>query len=145
MTFIVQPEGVKMSRVTVLGLAITLAASALLSQTAAGDEVRHIVFPSALIGTWAQTAEQCTAKDKSNIHIDNAKYGDGAGSCDVGWIVETAVPHGSNYAVHATCTSASLPAKTQVVNILIRPQGDDQALMGRSFEDLKTYQRCPAG
>jgi len=130
-----------MNRVTVLAVA----ASALLSQAAAGDEIRHTAFPSALIGTWAQTAEQCAAKDKSNIHIETAKYGDGAGNCDVGWIVETAAPHGSNYAVHATCTSASIPAKTQIVNILIRPQGNDKASMGRSFEDLKTYQRCPAG
>jgi hypothetical protein len=138
-----------MNRVTVLGLAasltISLAGSALLSRAAVGDEVRHTTFESALIGTWAQTAEQCTANDKSNIHIDSAKYGDGAGSCAVGWIVETAAPHGNtNYAVHATCTSASIPPKTQVVNILIRPQDKDHALMGRSFDGLKTYQRCPA-
>src|SRR5271156_6215956 len=105
-----------MNRVTVLGLAasltISLAGSALLSRAAVGDEVRHTTFESALIGTWAQTAEQCTANDKSNIHIDSAKYGDGAGSCAVGWIVETAAPHGNtNYAVHATCTSASIPPK----------------------------------
>jgi hypothetical protein len=151
--FVFQREGLKMNRVTVLGLAasltvslaVPLAVSALLSETAAADEVRHIMFASALIGTWAQTAEQCAANDKSNIHIEGAKYGDGAGSCDVGWIVETAAPHGTNYAVHATCTSASLPPKTQVVNILIRPKDQDHALMGRSFEDLKTYQRCPAG
>jgi hypothetical protein len=45
--------------------------------------------------------------------------------------------------VHALCTSASLPEKTQTVNIIVRPLGDDRASMGRSFEDLKTYQRCP--
>jgi hypothetical protein len=132
-----------MKRTTVLGLTVTL--TAFLSQSAVGDEIRHTVFPSDLIGTWAQTAEECAAKDKSNIHIDGAQYGDGAGSCDVGWIVETASPKGPNYAVHAKCTSASLPPKTQIVNILIRPQDKDHALMGRSFEDLKTYQRCPAG
>jgi hypothetical protein len=133
-----------MKRVTVLGLTVSLAVLALLSRAAVGDEVRHTTFESALIGTWAQTDEQCTAKDKSNIHIESAKYGDGAGSCDVQWIVETAAPHGTNYAVHALCTSASIPPKTQVVNILIRPQDKDHALMGRSFEDLKAYERCPA-
>ena len=134
-----------MKRVTVLGLAASLAASAFLPQTAAGDEIRHLEFPSDLIGTWAQTDEQCTAKDKSNIRIDTAKYGDGAGSCDVGWIVETASPQGSNYAVHAQCASASIPPQTQIVNIIIRRQDKDHASMGRSFDNLKTYKRCPAG
>jgi hypothetical protein len=51
---------------------------------------------------------------------------------------------GSNYAVHALCTSASSPAKTQIVNIIVRPQGDDRVSMGRSFKDLENYLRCPA-
>jgi hypothetical protein len=97
-----------------------------------------------MMGTWAQTAEQCTAKDKSNIVIETAKYDDASGSCDVRWIVETAGSQGPNYAGHALCTSALDSAKTEVVNIIIRPQGNDRASMGRSFEDLKTYQRCPA-
>jgi hypothetical protein len=117
----------------------------LLSRVAAGDEIRHTTFPSAMIGTWGQTAEQCTAKDKSNVLIEAAKYGDAAGSCAVRWIVETAGSRGTNYAVHALCTSASDSSKTQIVDIIIRPQSKDHASMGRSFEDLKTYQRCPAG
>ncbi len=128
-----------MSRITVL----VIATSALLSQGAAADEIRHTTFPSAMIGTWAESGEQCAAKDKSNIRIEAAKYSDGAGSCDVRWIVQTAGLRGPNYAVHALCTSASDPAKTQVVNIIIRPDGNDGAAMGRSFEDMKTYRRCP--
>jgi hypothetical protein len=96
-----------------------------------------------MLGTWAETAERCTAKDKSNVVIAPAKYGDGAGSCAVRFIVETSGSAGPNYAVHALCTSASLPEKTQIVNIVVRPLGQDRAAMGRSFEDLKTYQRCP--
>jgi hypothetical protein len=34
-------------------------------------------------------------------------------------------------------------AKTQIKNIIVRPLGPDRAAMGRSFEDLKNYQRCP--
>ena len=97
-----------------------------------------------MIGTWAQTAEQCAAKDKSNILIEASKYGDASGSCDVRWIVETAGSLGVNYAVHALCTSASNSDKTQVVNIIIRPQNDGRMSMGRSFEDLKAYQHCPS-
>jgi hypothetical protein len=115
-----------------------------LSQVASGDEIRHTTFPSAIKGTWAQTAEQCTAKDKSNIFIETAKYSDANGSCDVRWIVQTAGSHGPNYAVHALCSSASNPTKTQVVNIIIRPEDNDQVSMGRSFDELKTYRLCPA-
>jgi hypothetical protein len=131
-----------MNRISVL----VIVASAFLSQAAAGDEIRHTTFPTAIIGTWALSAEQCAARDKSNILIEAAKYGDASGSCDVRWIVETAGSQGRpNYAVHAVCTNASNPAETQVVNIIIRPHDNDRASMGRSFEDLKTYQRCPAG
>jgi hypothetical protein len=117
--------------------------SGLFVQAAQADEIRHLAFPSVMLGTWAETLEQCAAKDKSNVVIQSAKYGDGAGSCTVRWIVQTSGSRGINYAVHALCTSASLPEKTQTVNIIVRPLGDDRASMGRSFEDLKTYQRCP--
>jgi len=111
------------SRVVLLGLFV---------QAADADEIRHLTFPNVMLGTWAETAEQCAAKDKSNVVIEPAKYGDGAGSCAVRWIV-----------LHALCTSASLPEKTQTKNIIVRPLGPDRAAMGRTFEDLKNYQRCP--
>jgi len=117
--------------------------SALLAGSAAAD-VRRAAIPRALLGTWAESAEQCAAKDKSGVTIEADKYGDAKGSCVVRWVVETAGSQGVNYAVHSLCTSASDPSKTQLVNIVIRPQNDGRAVMGRSFEDLKTYQRCPA-
>ena len=117
--------------------------SGLVVQAAHADEIRHLTFPNVMLGTWAETAEQCAAKDKSNIVIEPAKYGDGGGSCAVRWIVQTSGSRGINYAVHALCTSASLPEKTQIVNIVVRPLGDDRAAMGRSFENLKNYMRCP--
>lgn len=122
-----------------------LAISALLSRAASADEIRHTAFPAALSGTWAETTQQCADKDKSNIVIEPAKYGDTNGSCAVLWIVETAGSLGPNYSVHALCTSASQPAKTQTVNIIIRPEANGRATMGRSFDSLKSYQRCPAG
>jgi hypothetical protein len=117
--------------------------SGLFVQAAQADMIRLLTFPNVMLGTWAETAERCTAKDKNNVVIEPAKYGDGAGSCSVRFIVQTSGSAGINYAVHAFCTSASLPEKTQTVNIVVRPLGQDRAAMGRSFEDLKTYQRCP--
>jgi hypothetical protein len=118
--------------------------SGLFVQVAHADEIRPATFPNSMLGTWAETAEQCAAKDKTNIVIEPTKYRDGGGDCAVRWIVEIMEgPGGINYAVHSFCTSASLPEKTQTKNIIVRPLGSDRAAMGRSFEDLKDYQRCP--
>jgi hypothetical protein len=117
--------------------------SALFVQVAHADEIRHTSFPNPMLGTWAETAEQCAAKDKTNIVIQPTKYRDGGGDCAVQWIVETAGSDGINYAVHSLCTSASLPEKTQTKNIIVRLLGPDRAAMGQSFEALKNYQRCP--
>ncbi len=112
-------------------------------QAAYADEIRHASFPNAMLGTWAETAEQCAAKDKTNIVIAPNEYRDGGGDCAVRWVVETAGPDGTNYAVHSLCTSASLPEKTQIKDIIVRPLAPDRAAMGRSFGDLKNYLRCP--
>ena len=117
----------------------------------AADETRRSTFPNVLLGTWAETAQQCAAKDKSNVVIEPAKYGDGDGSCEVRWVDQSEGSAGINYAVRALCTSASLPEKTQTVNIIVRTLGPDRAEMGRIylhssgsvFDDLKKYQRCP--
>jgi hypothetical protein len=117
----------------------------------AADETRRSTFPNVLLGTWAETAQQCAAKDKSNVVIEPAKYGDGDGSCAVNWIVEAEGSRGINYEVRALCTSASLPEKNQTVTIIVRTLGSDRAEMGRFylhsagsvFDDLKKYQRCP--
>ena len=66
--------------------------SGLFAQVAHADEIRHATFPNSMLGTWAETAEQCAAKDKTNIVIEPAKYRDGGGDCAVRWIVETAAP-----------------------------------------------------
>jgi hypothetical protein len=117
--------------------------SGLFVQVAHADEIRHPTFPNVMLGTWAETAEQCAAKDKNNILIQPSKYRDGGGDCEVGWIVETPGSGGTDYSVRSLCTSASLPEKTQTVNIIVRPLGPGRAAMGRSVEDLKNYQRCP--
>ena len=124
---------------------VILAVAAFTWSPAAADEIRRTAIPSVMLGTWAETAEQCATKDKSNVSIESAKYSDGTGSCTVRWVVETPGSRGTNYAVRALCTSAKDQSKTQTVNIIIRPGSNDSASMGRSFNELKTYQRCPAG
>jgi hypothetical protein len=89
---------------------------------AADDEIRLSTFPNVILGTWAETAQQCAAKDKSNVVIEPATYGDGDGSCAVSWIVESEGSRGINYEVRVLCTSASLPEKTQTKDI-VRPLG----------------------
>jgi hypothetical protein len=41
--------------------------SGLFVQVAHADEIRHTTFPNVMLGTWAETAEQCAAKDKTNL------------------------------------------------------------------------------
>jgi hypothetical protein len=117
--------------------------SGLFVQVAHADEIRHTTFPNVMLGTWAETAEQCAAKDKTNVVIEPTKYRDGGGDCAVREIVETAESDGVNYAVHSLCTSASLPEKTQAKSIIVRPLGPGRAAMGQTTGDLKNYQRCP--
>jgi|GEM_PF-1490727 len=116
---------------------------ALPSQHAGADEVRHTTFPSVLVGTWAPSAELCAAKDKSSIAIAADGYSTADGKCSVRWIVETAGSRGPNYAVHAQCEADGQPARADVVNMILRPEGNDRASIGKSFADLKSYLRCP--
>ena len=121
----------------------TLAVSALPSQRAGADEIRHTAFPSVLVGRWAPSAELCAAKDKSNVTIAADGYSTADGKCSVRWIVETAGSLGPNYAVHAQCDGDAQPAKPDVVNMILRPEAGDRVSIGTSFTDLKPYVRCP--
>jgi len=113
------------------------------AQRAGADEVRHTTFPAALVGRWAPSAELCAAKDKSNITVAADGYSTAAGKCSVRWIVETPGSLGPNYAVHAQCEGDAQPAKPDVVNMILRPEGGDRLSIGTSFTDLKPYLRCP--
>jgi hypothetical protein len=114
-----------------------------MSEVAKGDEIRHTAFAKALLGTWALTAEGCGTKDKSNIIISDSTYNEADASCKVQWIVETAGARGPNYGVHAMCSDPLQPAKNNSTNLVIRPQSNDQILMGNSFNELRSYGRCP--
>ena len=133
----------KMMRTISVIFSAILAVSALPSQPAGADEIRHTTFPSALVGRWAPSAELCAAKDKSNITIAADGYSTANGKCSVRWIVETAGSLGPNYAVHAQCEADGQPAKADVINMILRPEGGDKVSIGTSFTDLKPYLRCP--
>jgi hypothetical protein len=120
-----------------------LAIAALPSQRAGADEIRHATFPAELSGRWAPSAELCAAKDKSNITIASDGYSTADGKCSVRWIVETPGSLGPNYAVHAQCEADGQPAKADVINMILRPEGNDKVSIGTSFTDLKPYLRCP--
>ena len=120
-----------------------LAAAALLPQRASADDVRHLRFPSVLVGTWAPSAELCAAKDNSIVAITADGYSTAAAKCSVRWIVETPGSRGTNYAVHAQCEGDAQNARADVVNMILRPEGGDHASIGTSFTDLKPYLRCP--
>ena len=109
---------------------LALAGIAVGSRVVTADEIRRANLPAALIGTWAEKSEQCASKDKSNVVIEPVKYGDGSGSCAVRWVVQTPSTQGTNFAVLALCTSAADQSKIQIVDIIIRPQGSDRAVMG---------------
>src|SRR5271169_4863251 len=135
-------RGLKMMRTILTILSAILAVSALPSQRAGADEIRHTAFPSVLVGRWAPSAELCAAKDKSNITVAADRYSTADGKCSVRWIVETAGSLGPNYAVHAQCEADGQPAKADVVNMILRPEGGDKISIGTSFTDLKPYLRC---
>ena len=126
------------------GAAAILAAGALLaaSSTQAGD-VRHPTIPKDAWGTWALNTDLCATNDKSNIII---KEGGGSGpeqNCAVEYVVETAGANGPNYSAHMWCTDKNDPTKKADRAFLIIPRGDTMRI-GTSFDDLKTYNRCPA-
>jgi hypothetical protein len=134
-----------MMRTVCAVLLAILAIAALPPQRAGADEIRHLTFPNVLVGRWAPSAELCAAKDKSNIAITADGYSTADGKCSVRWIVETAGSRGPNYAVHAQCEADGQAARVDVVNLILRPEGADQVVIGKSFTDLKPYLRCPAG
>ncbi|HUC50919.1 MAG TPA: hypothetical protein VMA30_16185 [Xanthobacteraceae bacterium] len=112
---------------------------------AAADEIRHTTFPGPLVGSWAQSADNCAKGDKSNFTIAAFGYGGPDGNCAVVVIVETAGAKGPNYSVRALCAAGDrVQPAGHVVNMIMRLDGADHVLIGTSFENLKPYQRCPA-
>jgi hypothetical protein len=126
------------------GCAAVVSAVGLLGGTSArAGDVRHMTIPKDAWGTWALKPDLCATNDKSNIII---KEGGGSGpqeNCAVEYVVETAGVGGPNYSAHMWCTDKTDPAKKEDMTFLVIPRGDTMRV-GTNFDDLKTYNRCPA-
>jgi hypothetical protein len=95
-------------------------------------------------GTWAPAQDQCRKKDGPAITIAAEQFRNADGDCKVLWIVERAAARGVTYGVHAQCTDRAAPDKARAVDLIIWPQDNDRISVGKAFDDLKPYQRCPA-
>ena len=125
---------------------LVLAATALLCviSAAPGDEVHHSTFAASAVGIWALKAENCAAADKSNVTIAADKFSYAEGACTVDTVIERAGASGPYYTARGRCADPSQPGKFRAANVIVRPLGGDKASIGPSFDDEKTYQRCPA-
>jgi hypothetical protein len=110
---------------------------------ASGDEVHHSTFAASVVGTWALKAENCATADKSNVSIAPQKFTDADGTCTVDTVVERAGATGPYYSARGRCADPSQPGKFHAANLIARPLGNDKASIGTTFDDEKTYQRCP--
>ena len=109
--------------------------------TASGDEVHHGTFAAAVIGTWARSADACQTSDKSNVVISETKYTDADGTCGVDTVIERAP--GPYYAARALCDDPAEKGKVRAVDIILKPEADNKMSIGKSFDNLAVYQRCP--
>ena len=123
---------------------LTATASLTAIAAASGDEVHHSTFAASVVGTWVLKAENCAAADKSNVAIAPDKFTYADGTCTVDTVVERAGASGPYYTARGRCADPSQPGKFGTANVIVRPLGDDKASIGPTFDDEKTYQRCPA-
>ena len=125
-------------------LGFTAAAALMATASASGDEVHHSTFAAAVVGTWALKAENCAAADRSNVAIAPDKFTYAEGSCTVDTVIERAGASGPYYTARGRCADPSQPDKFRPANVIVRPLAADKAMIGTTFADEKTYQRCPA-
>jgi hypothetical protein len=122
---------------------LIVVASALLTGPSLADSVRHLSVPERFWGTWAPSAEACR-DSKSTIAVTSQGYQTSQEDCAVQWVTETAGRSGPIYSAHLRCTMTATPDQKTELNRLIIPQEDSQLSAGSDFNDLKSYQRCPA-
>ena len=120
---------------------VAIAAVLLLPEIAAADEIRHTSFGSFMVGTYAASEDHCGANDTSAVKIGVTNFTIAEDACDVRWIVETTGRSGVFFSAHANCTRKDR-SEPKVMDLIFQPAGDGRLLIGDSFDNLKSYQRC---
>src|SRR5690242_9727728 len=72
-------------------------------------DVRHKSFPPELGGVWTPVTETCQAEGGPQITIDGSKLRGPDADCTIEYVVETAVPSGTDYSAHASCVGRANP------------------------------------
>jgi len=117
------------------------AAIAIASTAALADIKRHASIPDAFWGSWAASADNCGAGDKSLIVVAAKAITNAESKCTVDWVSETPGATGPTYSVRVRCTDSSAKAPS-VRNLIIRPVDANQISAGADFDSLKTYTKC---
>jgi hypothetical protein len=125
---------------------LTITATLFGAQAALADVKRREFIPEALRGSWALSADECKATDKSAVVVVSAKtYVTPEGSCSVAWVSETPGGRGSIYAADLNCSKpAGNTQKMQSTNVIFIPRDANRVSIGPGFDELKDYQRCSA-
>jgi hypothetical protein len=122
--------------------ALLAAIATLVPCVAVAHVVRHNSIPQPYLGRWAADAATCKDPDTPAVVLAAKTYVAPGTSCIVGWVSETAGPHGPIFAAHLQCATEKTKNKT-VSNVIIRPDSDNQISIGSDFASMKSYQRCP--
>ena len=108
----------------------------------ADNIVRHGSVPSAYVGSWAPSAEDCAPRGKGVVVLSAKQYVGADTKCAVLGVYESAGEHGPIYSARMQCSSAADAARKSARNLIIVPAGTDQLSLGSDFDNLKLYQRC---
>lgn len=107
--------------------------------TGAAETMRHRNFPEALRGIWAESAESCGRSAPSQIILT----ADMADECTVNSVAETPSVDGAVFSALLRCPLNNERASFSEAVLIVRPRADNRAAIGKSFDTLKVYQRCP--
>lgn len=111
---------------------------------AAHADVRHESFPTALQGVWAPNAESCKA-DNYRITINEKTVQGPKVTCTVDYVVESAVPNGTDYSGRGSCVNRSNPDEKSFMNLIIQLHANSQASIGMTLDSVAEYQHCASG
>ncbi|GLS21118.1 hypothetical protein GCM10007874_41350 [Labrys miyagiensis] len=116
---------------------------AMMLQVAHAD-VRHESFPTGLQGVWAPNAESCQS-DSTRITINEKTVQAPKVACAVDYVVERAVPNGTDYSGRGSCSNRSNPDEKSFMNMIIQLHANGQASIGMNFDSMAEYQHCASG